>query len=195
MKESYREYLASNSGLEPYAGDGDIAGVASARGNAGQPLSSEITTSVCRSCPVKEKAPSSLPFWQGIDGHGGVGDPVHAWTFQAREPGDPVGFRCTRWQVHRTAERSENASGGTADMHANRKSDGPIVLAKRANKTGTPAAESVEERGPPNGNGAQYLLVPDTVPVLTGHPKYCVSTARRDGNILTVNTKGRSRMR
>jgi len=43
MKESYREGLASHSGLEPYAGDGNIA--------AGQPLSSEIITSVCRSCP------------------------------------------------------------------------------------------------------------------------------------------------
>ena len=31
MKESYREDLASSSGLEPYAGDGDIVGVAPAR--------------------------------------------------------------------------------------------------------------------------------------------------------------------
>ncbi len=61
MKESYREDLASNSGLEPYAGDGNIAGVASARGNAGRPLSSEITIFVCRSCPDLEKATSSLP--------------------------------------------------------------------------------------------------------------------------------------
>ena len=29
MKESYRENLASSSGLEPYADDGDIVGVAS----------------------------------------------------------------------------------------------------------------------------------------------------------------------
>ena len=99
MKESYRESLASCSGLKPYAGDGDIAGVASVRGNAGQLLSSEITTSVCRSCPGMEKAPSSLPFWQGIDGHGGVHDPVHVWTFQAREPGDPVGFHFDRGDV------------------------------------------------------------------------------------------------
>ncbi len=99
MKESYRENLASRSGLKPYAGDGDIVGVASARGNAGQPLSSEITTAVCRSCPVKGKAPSSLPFWQGIDGHGGVRDPVHAWTFQAREPGGPIGFLTTSWHL------------------------------------------------------------------------------------------------
>ena len=63
MKESYRESLASYSGLEPYAGDGNIAGVASARGNAGGPLSSEIITSACRSCPDKEKATSSVPLF------------------------------------------------------------------------------------------------------------------------------------
>ena len=61
MKESYRENLASYSGLEPYAGGGNLAGVASARGNAGQPLNSEISLSVCRSCPVLEKAISSPP--------------------------------------------------------------------------------------------------------------------------------------
>ncbi len=63
MKESYRENPASDSGLEPYAGDGDIAGVASARGNAGQPLSSEITTLACRSCPDLEKAISLVPLF------------------------------------------------------------------------------------------------------------------------------------
>ena len=62
MKESYREDLASSSGLEPYAGGGDLAGVASVRGNTGQPLSSEITISVRRSCPDKEKAIPLLPF-------------------------------------------------------------------------------------------------------------------------------------
>ena len=61
MKESYRENLASYSGLEPYAGDGNIAGVASGRGNAGQPSSSEITFLACRSCPTREKATSFLP--------------------------------------------------------------------------------------------------------------------------------------
>ena len=48
MKESYKEELAIHFGLDPYAGDGDISGVASARGNAGQPLSSEIILLVCR---------------------------------------------------------------------------------------------------------------------------------------------------
>jgi hypothetical protein len=32
MKESYEKDLASHLGLEPYAGDGNIPGVASARG-------------------------------------------------------------------------------------------------------------------------------------------------------------------
>jgi len=63
MKESYGENLASCSGLEPYAGDGNITGVASARGNAGQPLSSEIITFACRSCSDMEKATSSQPIF------------------------------------------------------------------------------------------------------------------------------------
>jgi hypothetical protein len=63
MKESYRENLASCSGLEPYAGEGDLAGVASVRGNAGQPLSSEILFFACRSYPVREKATSFLPLF------------------------------------------------------------------------------------------------------------------------------------
>jgi len=63
MKESYREELASRSGLDPYAGDGDVAGVASVRGNAGQLLSSDIRISVCRSCADREKAISSRPLF------------------------------------------------------------------------------------------------------------------------------------
>ncbi len=47
MKESYREDIASHSGLGPYADDGNVVGVASARGNAGQLL--------------KNKTPNFLP--------------------------------------------------------------------------------------------------------------------------------------
>jgi hypothetical protein len=61
MKESYRENLASSSGLELYAGDGDIVGVASVRGDAGQPLSSEILTFACRPCTDRGKATSDAP--------------------------------------------------------------------------------------------------------------------------------------
>ncbi len=61
MKESHREDLASRSGLEPYAGGGNSAGVASGRGNAGQLWSSEITSFVCRSCSDLEKATLASP--------------------------------------------------------------------------------------------------------------------------------------
>ena len=61
MKESYKEDLANHFGLEPYAVDGNIGGVASVRGNAGQLLSSEILIIACRSYPVREKATSSRP--------------------------------------------------------------------------------------------------------------------------------------
>jgi len=59
MKESDREDLASNSGLKPYAGIGNDTGVASVGGDAGQPLSSDIISLVCRSCTDMEKAISS----------------------------------------------------------------------------------------------------------------------------------------
>ncbi len=63
MKESYREDIASHSGLKPYAGGGNFASVASGRGNAGQLWSSEIITFVCRSCLDKEKATPPLPIF------------------------------------------------------------------------------------------------------------------------------------
>ncbi len=63
MQEPYGKGLARHPGPESYAGDGNIAGVASARGNAGQPSSSEIITSVCRSCPDLEKATPSVPLF------------------------------------------------------------------------------------------------------------------------------------
>ena len=78
---------------------------------------------------------------------------MHAQTSQAREPGDPIGFHyIRRGMIAAGVERSENVSDGNADMNANRKSDDPIVPAKRANKTGTLVAESAEERGSPKGN-------------------------------------------
>ena len=97
MKESYSEDLASHTDPELYAGDGNIAGVATAGAHAGQVLSSE-----------KRILPCADPFrivgrqhrvwrnWRAKHGHGGVEDPVHVWKLQAREPGDPIGFRQVR---------------------------------------------------------------------------------------------------
>ncbi len=64
MQESYREDLASCSGLEPYADHGNVVGVASARGNAGQLLSSEIITG--------EGNIVAAVMWRGSVGRGGV---------------------------------------------------------------------------------------------------------------------------
>ena len=123
MKESHRENPASSSGLGPYAGDGDIAGVASARGNAGQPLSSEINSSVCRSRSGKEKATPSAPTWQDVDGHGGVADTEHVSKFQAREPGDPNN---TPEEEIFLQGRPVNVYDGNAGMHVVGKSDGSV---------------------------------------------------------------------
>jgi len=189
MKESYRENLASYSGLEPYAGDGNVAGVASARGNAGQPLSSEITPSVCRSRPDVEKATPSTPLL--------VRNRRTRRSLRTCACVDIPSARTGRShefpKCYGTLERSENASGGTADMHAYGKSDGPIVPAKRTNKTGTPAAESVEARGSPKGNAACDFLASDTVPRSARH-------RRRQPRLVEIlhldrYTQGRSRMR
>jgi hypothetical protein len=53
---------------------------------------------------------------------------------------------------HLPLGRSEKATSRTADMHVTEESDDLVVPAKRANKAGTPAAESVEERGSTKGN-------------------------------------------
>ena len=51
---------------------------------------------------------------------------------------------------HVDVERSENVSGGIADMNADGKSDDFIVLSTRANKVAAAEAESVEERESPH---------------------------------------------
>ena len=56
---------------------------------------------------------------------------------------------------HSPEGRSEKATSRTADMHAVEESDDLIVPAKRANKAGTPVAESVEGRGSTKGKVSQ----------------------------------------
>ncbi len=56
-------------------------------------------------------------------------------------------------------ERSANASGGTADMHTDGKSDGSVVPSNPANNGGAEApAESAEERDPAKRNAEQAAL-------------------------------------
>ena len=167
MKESYREDLANHLGLEPYAADGDIRGVASARGNVGQLLSSEILTFVCRSYPVREKATSPLPLCGEAVANAAESQTLGMrQTFQAREPGDPIGFRTATVACHGRAERSENVTDGNAEMNADRKSDEFIVPATSANNDAAEAsAESIEERGSTKReHRAGTHSVPDTEP-------------------------------
>ena len=56
---------------------------------------------------------------------------------------------------HLPLGRSEKATSRTADMHAVEESDDLVVPSKRANKAGTPAAESVEGRGSTKGKVIQ----------------------------------------
>ena len=157
MKESYKEQPAIDFGHKPYAGSGDAPGVAWVRGDAGQPLSSEIKIPVCRPCTDRGKATSlSLPR-QGEGGHGGVGDPVHVSKFQARESGEPVGIRDDKPPPRGfKTDRWFNVSDGNDQTHASRKSDGSVVPAKSANKGACEAsAEWMEERDPAKRNAAQ----------------------------------------
>ena len=64
MKVSYEEELAIHFGLQRRGGSGNgIVLSVRAKGNAGQPLSSEITTFACRSRPDLEKATSLVPLY------------------------------------------------------------------------------------------------------------------------------------
>jgi len=63
-------------------------------------------------------------------------------------------------------DRSEKARCHNADMHVAGESDGSIVPEKRTDKAGTPVADSVEERGPPEGMLCGFALILDTEPGL-----------------------------
>ena len=56
MKEPYGKGLATRPGPESCAGHGNMTGEALTRVHAGQPLSSEITSSACRPCTYMGKA-------------------------------------------------------------------------------------------------------------------------------------------
>jgi hypothetical protein len=62
MRESYREDLASRSGPESYADNGNVVGVATTGVCAGQLWSSEIIPSVCRprGGEGKARSPSAI---------------------------------------------------------------------------------------------------------------------------------------
>ena len=60
-------------------------------------------------------------------------------TFQAREPGDPISLSC-KANDGSLRQRSENSTGGNADMNADGKSDESIVPTNPANKDAAEAS-------------------------------------------------------
>ena len=195
MQEPHEKGIANRLDPESCAGGGNIAGEALTGAHAGQPSSSEITlTGVPILCDGGEghkkgdaKRKSSFDTTEsqtlcmrGNSLHGNRETPEASASTNAHEA---VGC----------AERPEKACGWTSGMHAFGESDGFIVPKKRANKAGCSAAESVEERGPTQGNEPQAWHVPDTEPERHGNGLWGVRAAVMNG--WSSDTRGRSRMR
>ena len=85
--------VAIHHGPESCVGSRKVAGEVLTGGNAGQPLSSEITLLGRRPYCMKGKATRRGAIMQARRRPYGVVDPVHAWTLYAREPGGPSGAR------------------------------------------------------------------------------------------------------
>jgi hypothetical protein len=73
------------------------------------------------------------------------------------------------YQADGGAERPEKALGRTSGRHAFGESDGSLVPKKRTNKADVSVAESVEERGPTQGNDLAAGRVPDAEPGTRDH--------------------------
>ena len=152
MQESYGEGLASHTGPESCVGRRKAAGEALTGVHADQPLSSEIT-------PFG--TPTLLTEAEGHiacdDSRESQASPAESKTLSMRGnslhgnrevPSAPTAVGAMG--------RSEKANNHTSDMHADGKSDGPIVPEKPPNNDGPePLAEAVEERGPTKGNTSQ----------------------------------------
>ena len=159
MKEPYEEGLASRLGPASCAGDGNIAGVAGTGVHAGQVLTSEITTAACRPCPDMGKATRQMTLFGESSG-----DAAESKTLSMCET-----FQHGNRETPETPSPAMAGTVGegdmpTSDMHVSGESDDLVVPEKRANKAGTPVAESVEERGSTKGNGISGGHMPDTAP-------------------------------
>ena len=149
MKAPYKQGLANQFGRESCAGSREGTGEALTAGNPGQTLSSEISPlrvptlschgeghtrrSVTREFLLDATESETLC----MDGNSHYGNRETSVV--------PCGDCLADGTV---GEGSQPTSG----MHVTEESDGLVVPEKRANKAGTPATESVEERGSTKGN-------------------------------------------
>jgi hypothetical protein len=164
MQQPYKKGVANHLGPESCADGREAVGEALTGGHAGQPLSSEITTSACRPSPDQGKATrgTALPRER-------LPDAAESETLSMRgssmrenreTSGTPMPFG--RGTVGEGTSR-------TPDAHVPEESDDLVVPTKRANNAGQPAAaESVEGRGSTKGNSCTVGHAPDTVPGTAG---------------------------
>jgi len=163
MQEPYQKGLANHLDPQSCARDRKVSGEALTGAHAGQPLSSEITTSACRPCPDKGKAISEAPLGEGSPGAAEsktLGMRGNSMRENRETPATPAAS---------AAGRSEKAKSRTADMYVAGESDDLIVPTKRTNKIGLVAmAEFVEGRGSSKGTVRTVDHVPDSEPDLAG---------------------------
>jgi hypothetical protein len=106
MEELYAEGLASHGGPESCAGVREGAGEALTGVHAGEAIEPRnVCSPGCRRRAPERKATSPSASPRAGGGPRVVGEPVHAWNLQAREPGDPMTVRA----VDRRAGRSGKA--------------------------------------------------------------------------------------
>ena len=161
MQEPYKKGVAIHLGPESCAGGRKASGEALTGENAGQPLSSEITS-------------TGVPtLWNGGEGH--MPNRARRKRFDNAAESETLRTRGHSMSGNRETPaapssdgdegRSEKAGRPTPDAHAAGESDDPIVPAKRTNKAGPSAtAESVEGRGSTKGNAFADGRAPDTAP-------------------------------
>lgn len=132
MKELYRQGLANHSGPESCAGHREVTGEALTGGNAGQPLSCEITSSRCR----RRKGTRKATPWMALICESSK-DLAQSETLCMR--GHSLSGNREILEVPYKGNdggRSGKAKSRTPDMHASRKSDRCIVPKKHSNNDG-----------------------------------------------------------
>ena len=170
MQEPHEKGIAHHLDPESCADVGNHVGEALTGAHAGQPLSSEITSSgvptpygegeghlqddvTCE--PSRNATESETLRMRGNSLHGSRETPKASVTSNA-------------FSADGAAERSEKARGRTSGVHAFGESDGSIVPQKQANKADVSVAEPVEGRGPTKGNDPSVGHAPDSEPSARG---------------------------
>jgi RNA-directed DNA polymerase len=161
MQEPYKKGIANHLGPQSCADDRKVVGEALAGEHAGQPLSSEITTSVRRPSPDQGKATREVALRRELLLGTAESETLSTCANSMRENRETP----TTPSTVGGEGRPEKAMRQTSGMHVVGESDGPIVPTKQANKVGPSAtAESAEGRGSTKENVFAVGRAPDSAP-------------------------------